>query len=396
MDDGQRLISGRAWSDYCDRLKALGQRILEEDFPNATPRDRVDGFKHLARMTVYGLLQGVFFDREFPVFFRNNGDVIQWGAPNADNLYIRARVAGNATYRLSGNMSTLFDFLISTHHGDMHTGKPTVFHERTAEDFQIGPDGSFEIILSSEQQAGNWMPLHPDTDIVMIRQFLVDWDRDQPAQFVIEKLGNEGLSPSPMDPAEMARRLDESAAIAEGCTVYWNDYLREFFAPFWSDTRYNVFCPPQNVSGGAHNIFYGQCVWDLGADDALLIECEAPRAHYWSVQLNSLGWYESLDFANHQISLNHEQIRVDPDGRFRIVVSSRDPGIANWLDTLGYRNGVVLYRWIKSQDGPEPTVEVVKTEELPRRLPRETMRVDPAARREQIARRQRHVALRFR
>jgi len=37
MDDGQRLVSGQAWSDYCDRLKALGQRILKEDFPGATP-----------------------------------------------------------------------------------------------------------------------------------------------------------------------------------------------------------------------------------------------------------------------------------------------------------------------------------------------------------------------
>ena len=396
MDDSQRLVSGQAWSDYCDRLKALGQRILKEDFPGATPRDRVDGFKHLARMTVYGLLQGVFFDREFPVFFRTNGEISQWGAPNADNLYIRARINGDGTYRLRGNMSTLYDFLISTHHGDMHMGKPVVFLEKTAQDFEIGPDGNFEIILSAQEHPGNWMPLHPDTDFVMIREYLVDWDHDEPAQFVIEKVGNEGRAPVPVEPAAMAQMLDEAVAITEGCTVYWNDYLREFFAPYWSDTRYNVFCPPQNVVGGAHNIYYAQCVWDLGPDEALLIECDVPHAHYWSVQLNTMGWYESLDFANRQISLNHKQMRIDPDGKFRVVVSQRDPGVANWLDTDGYRRGVVLYRWLRSQDNPEPTVELVKVGDVLRRLPQSTVRVDPAMRREQIARRHRHVALRFR
>jgi len=107
------------------------------------------------------------------------------------------------------NMSTLYDFLISIHQGDMHMGKPVVFLEKTAQDFEIGPDGNFEIILSAQEHPGNWMPLHPDTDFVMIREYLVDWDHDDRHNCDRKGWGNEGRAPVPVEPAAMAQMLDE-------------------------------------------------------------------------------------------------------------------------------------------------------------------------------------------
>ncbi len=49
----------------------------------------------------------------------------------------------------------------------------------------------------------------------------------------------------------------------------------------------------------------------------------------------SLGnpWWETVDYARHQSSLNGHQAVVDDDGTLRVVIAHKDPGVANWLDT---------------------------------------------------------------
>jgi hypothetical protein len=84
-------------------------------------------------------------------------------------------------------------------------------------------------------------------------------------------------------------------------------------------------------------------------------------------------WYISLDYINHQTSLTADQARPDPDGRFRFVISERNPGVANWLECTGHRRGYVQLRWqrlsrdLLPEDGPQ--AEVVNVAELERRLP---------------------------
>jgi hypothetical protein len=393
MTDGdtERLMSGRAWDDFCERLKKTGRRILEPDFPGS-PRDRAEGFRHLTRMVVFGIHWTVeFADPDFPAFYRNDGDLVQWGAPNADNVYIRARIRGDGTYRITGNKGRLHEFVISTHDGDMHMEKYGVFEERTARDLEIAPDGSFEVILSPQAHPGSWMPLHPDVEYVLIRQYLSDWDHDEPGQFLIQKVGNEGLAPEPLEPGRMARMLDEAAERTERAVVYWN----EFVARARANAPDNVVGLPRKAQGGAHSIFYGSAFYNLAEDEALLIECGRPDADYWSFQLNTLGWFESLDIANRQTSLSMHQAHIDDDGELRVVLAHRDPGVPNWLDTEGRREGTVSYRWVWARNTPTPISQVVKLDEVRRHFPASTPQIDTAARREQMFRRQMHVARRY-
>ena len=58
-------------------------------------------------------------------------------------------------------------------------------------------------------------------------------------------------------------------------------------------------------------------------------------APYQGIQLGSM-WYISLDDTSHQTSLTADQARADPDGNLRFVISERDPGVANWLETTGH------------------------------------------------------------
>jgi hypothetical protein len=152
---------------------------------------------------------------------------------------------------------------------------------------------------------------------------------------------------------------------------------------------------PRRFVGGADDILYGNDAYRIAADEALVVEFEPPDARYWHVQLVDL-WFGSLDYANRQTSLNGHQLARDADGRVRVVVAQRDPGVANWLDTAGHLEGVFQYRYVWTKNAPEPQVRSVALASLESVLPPETKRVTPAERRCQITGRQIHVAWRER
>ena len=388
---GAGLVTGAAWQSFCERLAAVGRRILEDDFP-ADPRARAEGHRHLTRLVTYALQWFVDFqDAEFPAFHRYDDDVVKWGGPNADNHYLRAKVDPRGTYRIALDASGLRQLIVSTPEGEMQLDQYRVFAERSLADLTVGPDGRLEIVVSADEQPGNWLPLHPETDHVLVRLYVADWERDAAPAIAIDRVGNEGKAPGPLEPARVEQALEQAATWIERTVVYW----MRFMAARRARGRDNALSPPSAVPGGAADILYGGGWWSLAPDEALLVECEAPAARYWSFQLYSEPWFESLDVANRVCSLSGEQMQVDADGRFRLVVSARDPGIANWLDTEGRASGMVSYRYVWSTTAPVPATRVVPVDGVRAQLPL-TPAFDAVARRTQIASRRAAIARRFR
>jgi hypothetical protein len=146
---------------------------------------------------------------------------------------------------------------------------------------------------------------------------------------------------------------------------------------------------------------YAGGVYDLAEDEALLIAVRVPVAPlYQGFHLANL-WGESLDYANHQSSLNGFQTAWDDDGRScaRYVIAHRDPGVANWLDTTGVPVGFMTFRWTYSavpSETPSVTVEKIAFDEVGARLGASALRVSLADRRRTISERRRHVQRRYR
>ncbi len=134
--------------------------------------------------------------------------------------------------------------------------------------------------------------------------------------------------------------------------------------------------------------------WELGPDEALLVEVTPPEGLYWSYSLGN-PWWETIDYARHQSSLNGHQAEVDPDGTVRAVIAHQDPGVANWLDTAGHSAGPVILRCVRTETAPIPTTRVVSFSEVAASLPAETRRVTHEERRETIAARRLAVSRRF-
>lgn len=384
-------MAGAGWQAFCDRLRAVGERISADDFPS-DPRDRAEGYRHLGRLTVYALQRFLDFDDpEFPAFLRYDDDTIKWGGPNADNHYLRAKVDPAASYRLHLDATGLRELIISTPEGDMQLDQYRVFQERSLSQLEVDARGRIEVTLSPEPHAGNWIPLHSQVDHVLVRLYVADWTRDAAPEVYIEKLGNRGRAPARLEPWVLADRLNTAANWIERTVLYWNRFLAERR----KRGEDNALSSPQSVPGGATDILYGAGWWRLGEGEGLLVECERPQARYWSFQLYSAPWFESLDIANRVCSLNGEQMQVDADEKFRLVVSAEDPGIPNWLDTEGRVTGLVSYRWVWSATAPVPSSRVILLSELRSLLP-STPTFDASAREAQVAERRAAITRRFR
>jgi hypothetical protein len=190
----------------------------------------------------------------------------------------------------------------------------------------------------------------------------------------------------------MARRIDDAGNWIVTSFHYWNRYV---------DTAHrkvgaNVVIPPGATQGGAKDIAYGFGFFRLADDEAFVIEGAPPQAWFWNIMLYNLGWMESLDFANRVTSLNGHQTQIDDDGRYRVVIAHRDPGVPNWLDTTGLHEGMIATRYIRTSDVPPQSGQLVKFDRIRDLLAPTTPSMAGDQRRAQIAIRQAHVATRFR
>jgi hypothetical protein len=195
-----------------------------------------------------------------------------------------------------------------------------------------------------------------------------------------------------VDPAaSLARQIEALGTVVIESVKFWWD-----IEEMGRNAGLNAFRDPNartDMGGAAENVSqWGS--WELADDEALVIEVVPPSARYWSLAMGD-QWWESLDYAGHQTSLNGHQAVLDADGAFRAVVAHRDPGVANWLDTVGNRRGPMIFRWLSAEHLPPVTTRVVPFDELDTALPAGTARVTAGQRAAVVAARRAAVSRRF-
>jgi hypothetical protein len=285
----------------------------------------------------------------------------------------------------------------------------------------VAPDGSFEILLAPEKPAdfaGNFLRTRMERQgrtyvgaYVSGRQLFYDWDREDPVEFTITREGAEDDAPALYDPAAAAAALRRTGELARGQVHFWNEFydvLLETYGDRNGDGKSfmprNAFNAPNAASGatggGMNTNIYAGGVYELGPDEALVIDTHAPvEPMYIGMHLSNF-WGESFDYANRITSLNGFQSERDPDGHIRYVIAHRDPGVPNWLDTTGQPEGFMAPRWAYFEKPPQeawPTITATKVPfaEIRKHLPASTRSVSAAERREAIRIRQLHVQRRF-
>jgi hypothetical protein len=98
----------------------------------------------------------------------------------------------------------------------------------------------------------------------------------------------------------------------------------------------------------------------LKPDEALVMSGRLPKCRFANVVLWN-RWMQSYEYRGQQVSLNRKQMKLDAEGRYRIVIAARDPGVPNWLATEGRAFGTIFWRFQLPEEAPErPHTEVVK------------------------------------
>jgi Protein of unknown function (DUF1214) len=390
--DADAVLTGAAWREFCDRLAAIGERILGDDYPGE-PRDRAEGMRHLATQAACWLTYSTgYSDPAHPAFFRSADPTYAWGGPNVDQVARRATIDGAGTYRVSGRMGSCEEFVLQLKQGTTQSGGAAVGTEVTATRLGLRPGEAFEILLSTGEQPGTWLPLGPGPGFVHVRDYYFDWVPAEPATFVIERLDTQGASAPELTAARVAEMLDAAAHEVEHSVVYFRDLqarMRDTQEP-------NQFGVPAVSGRGVQDIIYSHGFVSLRDDEVLILELDPSDADLWGVSSYTRAWYEPLNYATRVTSRNHRQVAADDDGLVRVVLAGRDPGTANWLDTEGRTEVLTTARWFRPPHDPTLRTEVVTRAELGAHLPEGHPMVDADARADEIRGRSAHVGWRFR
>ena len=227
------------------------------------------------------------------------------------------------------------------------------------DELEVDADGNFEVVLSAEERDGNWMRIEGAHPTLTVRHFFYDWDTEAQSSLRIERLGGPVEAPAAtVDPDIVVSRQ----LVALGDFVHDN---LQFFLQFGAAAPANGFLPPIDrtaIGAAAENKpVIGR--WELGADEALILEVEPPEGVYWSYSLGN-PWWETIHYGRHQSSLNGHQVVVDSDGLVRVVLCGRDPGCANWLDTAGHTNGAMILRCVRTTTAPTPRARLVSFDDI--------------------------------
>ncbi|MBW3662378.1 MAG: DUF1214 domain-containing protein [Actinobacteria bacterium] len=373
-------------SGWADLLAAIGElpRLLA-DVPD---HERPEGMRYLLRFLAAGIRICIEADdADAPMLTRSIEHRMSWGLDNPDTTYLYTRLDPGGRYRLRGTRGSARHLEIQVNTGHQGDGD---FAGWQATWWRSGDDLDDPIDIE--------IPPTEDASFLLVRQYFSDWMTEEPATLDIGRVDTT-LPPAPLDALTLAARLDLLRQWLRTGGACWDQLARGLLGSLPEESsvwEVQPFLPPEGASG-LKGQAYGMGPWTCAPDEAVIVELEPPHSRYWSVSLCDRFW-QSIDFAQRQSSLNDSQAEPGADGRYVFVISHGDPRVANWLDPGNRTAGTIAVRYLFPEGDRVPPVRL-------RRLPRQALeehlsadepRVDTDERQRRLRERQAAVAARLR
>ena len=364
MDDCE---SSAAFVDLLATLGEVADQYAGELWGIAGPEDTAGSLRALAHLLESGLVGHFEDDAATPVFREIGSSTRKVMGDNADAIYYDTAVSNAYEYRVTGNVAGAIYTSFTIEEG----GGAGQFPDRTADvlndsQFDVAPDGRYELFLGGPRRDRNWMELTPDATRITTRHYWEEvWSPGAApvpdVALAIEVVGETSPPPRPSDGSVAAgfRRVANyvrSRSIGMGPPG-------ERIQPDFVSQELNSFpapVPPRDHPLAAMDAAYSMAPYVLGPDEALVMtmrwpECRCANVNLWNRTL------QTYDYLHRSVSLNRAQTHFEPDGSFRAVIAHRDPGVPNWIDTEGRPFGLVFWRFML----PEGPIETPRAEVVP-------------------------------
>jgi hypothetical protein len=372
----ERLLSGRAWDDFCESLRKTGH-MIEKFGDGVTELDRTEWYRFLTRYVRMGFEHYVECSEPTRPRFHEMTwrQSINFTSPLQDHLFADF-VDGAADYIIEGNRGTLPYFVIASLEHDapadfaaqdwaargVHGLKelnPALLKTRGAiQSTQIRFDaqGNFRLIVSQNKPASgeDWLPITAGSSMLLMRGVYAKRAGTVPARMRIARLDN--AKPQPIDPAFLSAALAKAAqmtlAYAELARGWWQDNL----ATRPNSVRFDEALYLSN-GGVQDDRFHGFGAWAREADEALIVKFTPIHCDFWTFQLCNI-WQENFDnYEEGQGYVYKDGAKLEADGSVLLIVADSDPGCGGtWIDPYGHTHGGWSFRLIKTYGKLPPPV----------------------------------------
>lgn len=354
----EKPTAHEAWRAFVAGLGEAGERLARRT-AELSPEEQADGFRALLR-ALHNQLGRFEVDRERPELVPFNGWRQKFFMDNPDFVYQVADVRPDRRYCITGTRGDAV-FVSLTAYAASGLADAAATARLDSDSLTFDAAGRFSVTLSAERPAaGDWLRLPEGASAVWVRHFYEDVRNDALGACTIEAL--DGGPPPPfIEPDRFARHLARLGSTLSRVSAVLGAVEKD------ERPRANTVRHWSEMQGGAAftepGIHYLRGAWELGPGEALVIEGEAVPCRYWNVLLYS-RFLNSLDHRHRTVSLTGSRIPLR-DGRYRLVLAARDPGVPSWLDTEGRPFGLFVMRWLHAERAPElPALRVVRVDEV--------------------------------
>ncbi|MGR6029292.1 hypothetical protein ACS7JX_20645 [Rhodococcus erythropolis] len=349
---------------------AEAEKLIETAPHIRSEQDLLEGYQYLAGGIIATTHAAWASEKTHPSFIQGTGPFTKMGLDNPDTLYFGARINDDKEYKVTGKRGTTADLSFQVLSGNYTNsnvpGSEIAFDDR---ELEIDDDGNFVAWFGPGPADGraNYYTLAPGSSQLVVREVYSDWSQ-QRGVIRIERTDSIGIAPPPLTAEETEKRYARAGKALVTRVKTWLQFPEWFYLKL----TVNTMTEPRLTPGGLATQYSSVGHYELTDEQAMIITVPASDAPYLGFQLGSL-WYISLDYLNHQTSLNNGQAQVDPDGMVRMVVSEKNPGVTNWIETVGHPRGILQFRWqrvsreLTPQDGP--AVEIVAVADIAKHLP---------------------------
>ena len=376
-DEAVRTRLDAAWKVWIDSQQAAIETVRTAEGVPRTDVDMAEGYRWVTRLV--SLAQEWFIEKSDPLhpqLFQSQTEYRKLLVDNPDVRYGFCALDETRCYRLRGTRgdAAYIGLTFGTPVGKGAVGGRTgTTVQAHIDQFDLGPNGEVDILIAPpsglpDPRPKNCVELTPGTGQVAVRETFYDRVRDTPADLRIELVDHE--PPPVLGVEELAAKLEFAGVFVQ--------FVVATAVNMWHDTAHNV-----NAFGGtaganhvaaqddevrSHSnaeMTYHGGRWVLGEGEALVVTVHDPPTAflYWGLTTTT-AWMESLDYRYTTTNLNNHTAQRSDDGAWRLIISPIDPGVPNWLDTQGRREGYMIVRWVLADNPPHPTCELVPIDSL--------------------------------